>query len=1284
MLEIDNYITKKELCDILEISNNYSEGTYDAIIRKVVKIFGLKRYKKRIDIESKPIYVYDKDEVIQIANNVLAFFEKHYSYNIAEEKLGMKPTKFNKVKIPEGYWLIMKTSSGCTQWKLAFRKDEIDNYLSYVHKIEKGYYISRKDVFSYLRMEEKRFNRIKCNFEEIIFNNVYYYKKEEVEEYYKKYIKNIDINLENNKYMTRTELLDFFEISSNYSKSTYNGHLSRVNKAFGLKKVDTDCNEKVLYYREQVTQVANDVLQFFKSYYPYNIAEEKVGSKTNINQFKKIEIPDGYNLIMKTTTGCKRSQVAFEKKVIDNYVDIKLEIEQCIEQGNYISRKDASFLIGIGVSTFDRLEDKPEVIKFNNLDYYKKEEIELFKVKYWSKPKNNTYKKPNREINVDDIPNGFIDKESAIKLLKSNNKDYQNIEYKISDSNLRQIVEGFKIDKIFIKGRLFYKEEDIFKAINEVDNFCENYYSLKEVLEILSLTHIKIDKFEVPNHYAKLIRYKYPNKCIGNVAVKKIDFEYYKSNRKMNLTEIIELTDEYIPGNECLDLLNVSKYNFDKIKDEQNIIELVYKNTKRRYFYKKQILEIKNKIDNFYKEYITSKQAKKLYFNNNPTIIYKYKKYLNLYEAPAFAYTKENVSQIANFNGKVLKISEVEYLKNNLNNIRREEYAKKETDRNYRGKRSYINYDLEGETYLDTFNLRLYEKWSGFSEESEYTSNKWIEFISTKIQSMKADKVVSINKINSYIHATRELDNMLKRFKVNEIYELTSNDINTYFNLINKQKQEVFYEFLGVVSKDVEYMLKIKNSKRKGFRMEHIFNHSNKPKGERKLKAYEFDIYAKLFQYAADLNLHVHKSINEITKEGKVIYVSTWLYNILHLNNAWRHGDVTRFPKLELEDVLDKYGIKDYSWFNENEISLEISRLVIAKVIQWELVICKTKADGTFYCSDELAPAFATSVLILFLYHKKNQIITPFKGENSEDILMIYTTKHNRPSEKNISDYFNDFEVKDFKFSSLRMNKTVLTLIYYLANLSGDSKALVYAQKIRGHIDANSPLDYIDIDMKAFETLTRHLFARGEFGYIPSLLVSRLMNNDEGTLTFEDMTKQILKVNGLFGELCGLYNTVGFLNNVKHERELIIETLAKKSLEECQKILTNIFTQKLTSRMDNVQCLISKEGCYKISTDEDEVSCFDCPYHIPSIYALTTLCESIMNDLSKYTTASKIKQFKLALSIDRKIVVLQEAIDKYGEEYIFNCIGIDKEKFENALEAIPLPEEFINLKYVEG
>ena len=906
-------------------------------------------------------------------------------------------------------------------------------------------------------------------------------------------------------------------------------------------------------------------------------------------------------------------------------------------------------------------------------DYITKEDIEESKLEY-----KNEFK------DIVDIPNGFIDKSYTMKLL---NIDGTVVNEAIVNNTLRNIVIGFGIETINVGCQLYYKKEDVITAINEVDIFCKNHYSKAEALKELNISRIKIDKVDIPNHYAPIIKYKHPDRRLGKYYIKVTDVEEYKISRRLNFDVIPEVTEEYIASRECLELLNISKATFDKMKSQYKIVEVIYKQTKMRYFYRKEILELKQKCDEFYKEYITVKQAAVTYFSGSDSMIYKYSEYLKKYNAPLYAYTKQHAISLAQTNGKVLKISEVEDLQLNLQNIRRDIMFEKENagvETCFRNRKSYINYDLEGETYLDTFYLRLYERWSGFKSQSSYTKKSWFGFIELKLGTMAASRKVSMNRVNFYVSATRELDNMLKFFGIDEVYELTSNDINTYFNIIKTRKlKEFMYDYFTRVSRDVEYAAKKRKSKKKGFNIDYIHSPYDKESGSRKLEPYSFDIYSKIFKYTTNKELHIEKGIEEILKKGKAKYVSVWLYSMLHLNNAWRHGDVSSFPMLNLSHIFDEYKITDFSWFKENEITEKIIREVLSRITQWEMIISKTKAEGVFFCSDELAPSLTTAILILTLYNDKIKTIHNSNKYKNEQ-LMVFETAYNQPSQYTLDKFFKGLIDDDFKFKSLRMNKTVMTLIYYLANLSGDAKGLIYSQKMRGHLDAESPLSYIEINMEHFESLTRQLFIRGEFGFIPSLLISRL-NEGKCTLSFEEITDQVLQVNGLFGELAGLYNTVGFLNNVKHERQLILDTLAEKSLDQCQKILTDIFLQKLPSRMKNIQCLISKEECYLSNTIVDEdVSCFDCPYHIPSIYALTTLCESITNDIKSYKTATRIKQFKLALSIDRKIILIKEAIAKYGEEYVYNCIGIDRNSFLIMLDTIDLPEEFTDIRVLEG
>lgn len=85
-------------------------------------------------------------------------------------------------------------------------------------------------------------------------------------------------------------------------------------------------------------------------------------------------------------------------------------------------------------------------------------------------------------------------------------------------------------------------------------------------------------------------------------------------------------------------------------------------------------------------------------------------------------------------------------------------------------------------------------------------------------------------------------------------------------------------------------------------------------------------------------------------------------------------------------------------------------------------------------------------------------------------------------------------------------------------------------------------------------------------------------------------------------------------------------------------MLTDLFAIKLPSKEDvDIQCLCHNSGCLRTDLN----SCFECPYHIPSIYALSTLCESIKADFKKfYEASSKPARYRMALSLHRKKMVL--------------------------------------------
>src|SRR5699024_4500769 len=116
---------------------------------------------------------------------------------------------------------------------------------------------------------------------------------------------------------------------------------------------------------------------------------------------------------------------------------------------------------GISERPFNKIKSKLEEFKFDfkkNGYYYKKEDVEKLKLEYKNEPKEAIVK-------VVDIPNGFIDKDCTMKLL---NIDGTVIKEATVKTILRNIVTGFGIETVKLGSRLYYKEEDVITAINEV------------------------------------------------------------------------------------------------------------------------------------------------------------------------------------------------------------------------------------------------------------------------------------------------------------------------------------------------------------------------------------------------------------------------------------------------------------------------------------------------------------------------------------------------------------------------------------------------------------------------------------------------------------------------------------------------------------------------------------------------------------------------------------------------------------------------------------------------
>ncbi|MGU8835666.1 hypothetical protein ACV3UL_15420 [Clostridium perfringens] len=89
---------------------------------------------------------------------------------------------------------------------------------------------------------------------------------------------------------------------------------------------------------------------------------------------------------------------------------------------------------------------------------------------------------------------------------------------------------------------------------------------------------------------------------------------------------------------------------------------------------------------------------------------------------------------------------------------------------------------------------------------------------------------------------------------------------------------------------------------------------------------------------------------------------------------------------------------------------------------------------------------------------------------------------------------------------------------------------------------------YIDFDIDRVNELSEMLFQRGEFGYVTSLLLSRLNNGDVDD--FKETTKKVVAVNNLFGDAAKLNYTIGFLNTIRADRDSVAKYVAEMGFKE--------------------------------------------------------------------------------------------------------------------------------------
>lgn len=956
-------------------------------------------------------------------------------------------------------------------------------------------------------------------------------------------------------------------------------------------------------------------------------------------------------------------------------------------KSHYMPSKDAISYLETTSSSFSRLTSTTnwEFIEEKNTKYYKIEDIKSYKKKL-------DLLNSKKFLNTIDAAN-YIGK---------------------TPTQLRRIVKKFEITKNCINGIVVYNSDELDKYIEIKQkayapkkeslqtikkNNEDKYIYYKNALILLNLDNLTFDRLMEEYNYKNRIvissDYKFIEKKLieklqlmqklfwsenytGSEAIKKLPKRLFKQmipnpiplyamqkkfrgncnqcaykksevNLKLKLFSNPE-SYGYISSVKAKQILDLSKEIFLKVEREYGLFSF-YISDNTKYYLKEEIDFFKDQQNALGISYLTSTMASTEYGN-----LRFLGRGLLGFKIPTFCRTSQVLS------------NDLCYRREDI-----ESYIKKTTVQN-----------MFGETDIDTFLMRFNIKSKNFPflNSSLYTKNKWIDYVSTKLSnSEKSSNKTRYTLVKSFLTCTSNLENLMCSNNVKEIYSLTTKEVNFWFKGISNEKNRVLiYYFLESISVDIKIRIKSIQEKNKGFLFKDILKYDDKvfesTKKELHIDSesiYSYEEYINLFKHLINVELHANRSLDKITNNDDISYLSCWLYLLIHLNNGWRHGDISRFPRIYLLDLLDEWGIYSLNWFNTNKLSVAQSRRIISRIVQYDFRISKTEVYGHFFCSDKLAPAISTAIIMLECYYKYHFVGDAPKFD--EPLMKFALTKFNEPKNAIISSCIDGANLKNFKFATRKMNKTILTFIYNVACelFPSGYNALILPQSLRSHIDKMSTIEYIQFNSKQLEFLSGELFARGEFGFITDCLLNLISNKPTKSIT---RTTEIKYINDLFGDYKKIEATLKMLNNFKNEKTEISNILNEKNYEECIEIITHVFLGNMPSKQTGIQCLFSKDGC-----KYPNVCCENCRYQIPSIYILRTICLSLKEELISYNSTRHIgKKIKLSSKIHRYVDILLEAINKYGQDYVYNCLDISRVDFLQMFDAIDSVENLLKLQ----
>lgn len=565
-----------------------------------------------------------------------------------------------------------------------------------------------------------------------------------------------------------------------------------------------------------------------------------------------------------------------------------------------------------------------------------------------------------------------------------------------------------------------------------------------------------------------------------------------------------------------------------------------------------------------------------------------------------------------------------------------------------------IDYNKPWEAFQDLLILYGYDQAKIIKNPSV---DHWINFIFDRLNKTNFNSNSLRYVVNSFLNCTISLIEFIGN---DELKNKSTNEINLVLLNTNKKHLELCELYLYLRSYFYSYPNEI---------FKFSFKKLNSPydidKKKRKTKTHSKEVFSYeefdyIFSYTNDL-IHLKpaimdclKALNDSSEYRFKNLCYTWLYVLVHLNNAWRHTDVCEMKMVNLGFL----NIESLSDFQQRILSPKEINKIVSLLLSKDYAVSKTNVTTKLYITESIKESLAYSYTLCYLFNKEKH---PFS-----DRIIHFNNKANTFNHSYNKAFFSNSEIT-INFQNRKMNRTLLSLMYKLVQKNNPKTSSIdIVKRLRSHRNMESTHTYIDVPEEDLNSLTVNLFDKGIFGYIPDAMIKII----EGKPLSIQQTKQPLNnIGKIFKDIYNIEVSSGFINHLITEKELLIDQFIKKDPIDVFNQLNNLKLNLLPGKDENFQCLAENNYCVYPGKD-----CSDCILSVPNFYAISNIVRKIIsnikyikNEFGSLEQTEKVKYANLTLNL---LETLHYAIERFGEEGILQFFEDEKEGYIKLLNSL--------------